>query len=126
MSKSKDDFDIVRIVPVDITYKLDTFNQLLESIGSIDDKKRKLWEEIYSNAIVDRQNAYVIFARLSDICESKSTEHAVHGRTLTSCIERMSKANEQLIKLAELIAKSVEESESIDIGNMYAKIEGAH
>jgi hypothetical protein len=121
-----DKLDIIRLAEYNVANKLHEFNDLLTTINNVDEKKRRLWKEIYENAIIDRQNSYVIFTRLSDICQHKSTEHAVHGRTITACIERMSRANEQLIKLAELIAKSVETSEAIDVGNLYAKIESPH
>jgi hypothetical protein len=52
-----------------------------------------------------------LFSKLVRIVQDKSTEHAVHGRSLSSYIERMSKANDQLIKLAELIAKADEEKD---------------
>jgi len=86
--------------------KVKDFSDLLDQIESLNDKKRKLWKEIYENAITDRQHSYAMFLELSSIVRGKSTEHAVHGRTIATYIERMSKANDQLIKLAELIAKA--------------------
>lgn len=86
--------------------KVKDFSDLLDQIESLNDKKRKLWKEIYENAITDRQHSYAMFLELSGIVRGKSTEHAVHGRTIATYIERMSKANDQLIKLAELIAKA--------------------
>lgn len=100
------------------------FGDLLKSIESLDDKKRQLWKEIYENAIADRQNSYVMFTRLVRIVQDKSTEHAVHGKTIATYIERMSRSNEQLIKLAELIAKAQAKDESIDPDDMFAKING--
>lgn len=105
--------------------KIKDFSELLDQIDSVSDKKKKLWLEIYINALSDRQNAYVLFAKLVDIVEDKSTEHAVHGKTLATYIERMSKANDQLVRLAELIAKSEQSSnDSIDSEEMFRKIEG--
>ena len=95
---------------------------LEQKIDDVSDKKKKLWKEIYENAIADRQNAYILFTTLVDIVEDKSTEHAVHGRTLSSYIEKMSKANEQLIRLAELIAKSETKDQDIDADEMFKRI----
>jgi hypothetical protein len=48
----------------------------------------------------------MMFDELVGIVKGKTTEHAVHGRSLASYLERMNKANDQLIKLAELVAKA--------------------
>jgi hypothetical protein len=99
------------------------FSELLEQIDGVSDKKKRLWREIYENAITDRQNAYILFTTLLDIVEDKSTEHAIHGKTLATYIERMSKANDQLIRLAELVSKSEsKQEEEIDPEEMFKKI----
>lgn len=113
--------------PVDISdrtlqEKVKDFSSLLKQIETIDDKKKQLWKEIYENAICDRQNAYIMFTKLVMIVQDKSTEHAVHGRALSSYIERMSKANDQLIKLAELVAKAETVAEVIDPEDVFDKI----
>jgi len=102
--------------------KIKDFSGLLDQIDDVSDKKKKLWKEIYENAIADRQNAYILFTKLVDIVEDKSTEHAVHGKTMSTYIERMSKANDQLIRLAELIAKSEVKEENIDADEMFRRI----
>jgi len=56
------------------------------------------------------------------IVQDKSTEHAVHGRTISSYIERMSKANEQLIKLAELVARAEAAADTINPEDLFDKI----
>ena len=111
-----------QVLDLNVEKKLKDFSDLLKSIESLDDKKRQLWAEIYCNAILERQNAYLIFAELYTIVTTKSTEYAIHGRTLTSCIERMSKANDQLIRLAELIAKAESSNEAIDPEDMFERI----
>ena len=96
---------------------------MLEQIDGVSDKKKKLWREIYENAVTDRQNSYVLFTTLVEIVGDKSTEHAVHGKTLATYIERMSKANDQIIRLAELVSKSEQkESAEIDPEEMFKKI----
>lgn len=105
-----------------IENKIKDFSDLLSQIDGVSDKKKKLWLEIYENAIADRQNSYYLFQALVEIVDGKSTEHAVHGKTLASYIEKMSKANDQLIKLAELIAKSETKNDEIDPEEMFKKI----
>lgn len=122
MSDVVDELDPIEISDRSIKDRIKDFNGLLSQIESINDKKRQLWKEIYENAITDRQNAYVMFTKLVLIVQDKSTEHAVHGRTISSYIERMSKANDQLIRLAELVAKAESVSEKIDPDDMFDKI----
>lgn len=102
--------------------KVRDFSSLLDQIEGLSDKKKKLWKEIYENAIYDRQNAYSLFVKLVNIVEDKSTEHAVHGKTMATYIEKMSKANDQLIRLAELVAKAEKSSDEIDPDEMFKKI----
>jgi len=52
-----------------------------------------------------------------------SNEHAIHGQTITKYLERMSKANDQLIKLADLISRKKEEDNYIDGEDVYETIE---
>ena len=104
--------------------KVRDFSSLLDQIEGLSDKKKKLWKEIYENAVCDRQNAYILFAKLVNIAEDKSTEHAVHGKTMATYIEKMSKANDQLIRLAELVAKAEKTNDEIDSEEMFKKING--
>ena len=108
---------------VTIEDKIRDFNELLSQIDGVSDKRKKLWKEIYENAVTDRQNAYVLFNTLMDIAQNNSTEHAVHGKTMAVYIERMSKANDQIIRLAELVSKSEsKQEEDIDPEEMFKKI----
>lgn len=113
---------LVEVDARDVESKIRDFGGLLDQIETLTDKKRQLWREIYENAINDRQNAYVMFTKLVKITQDKSTEHAVHGKTIATYIERMSKANDQLIKLAELIAKADQKNEAIDSEEMFERI----
>jgi hypothetical protein len=122
MSDATDELEPVEISDRSIKDRIKDFTGLLSQIESVNDKKKQLWKEIYENAITDRQNAYIMFTKLVMIVQDKSTEHAVHGRTISSYIERMSKANDQLIRLAELVAKAEQASESIDPDDMFNKI----
>jgi hypothetical protein len=117
-----DPIEIVEISDRSIKDRIKDFSGLLNQIESVNDKRKQLWKEIYENAITDRQNAYIMFTKLVMIVQDKSTEHAVHGKTISSYIEKMSKANDQLIKLAELVAKAEAASEVIDPDDMFDKI----
>ena len=116
--KTADDAEVL------IEKKAKDFSDLLDQIDGVSDKKKQLWREIYENAIADRQNAYVLFVSLVKIVENDSTEHAVHGKSLSSYIEKMSKANDQLIRLADLVSKSERENDTIDPDEMFKRIEG--
>jgi hypothetical protein len=102
--------------------RLKDFSKLLDSIESLDDKKKQLWREIYQNAILDRQNSYEMFCTLKRISAEKSIEHAVHGKTMATYIEKMSRANDQLIKLADLIAKAQTDDDEISPEEMFERI----
>jgi hypothetical protein len=115
---------IVGISEIRLEEKVRDFSGLLDQIEGLSDKKKKLWKEIYENAVYDRQNAYALFVRLVKIVEDKSTEHAVHGRSLSSYIEKMSKSNDQLIRLAELVSKAEKVNDEIDAEEMFKKING--
>lgn len=118
----EDELDTVNISNKTVEERIKDFSGLLRQIESLNDKKRQLWTEIYENAISDRQNSYAMFARLVKIAQDKSSEHAVHGKTIATYIERMSKANDQLIKLAELIDKADKKNEEIDSEDLFDKI----
>lgn len=98
------------------------FSTLLDSIESLSQKKKQLWKEIYHNAITDRQNAHATLVQLFQISQGKSTELATHGRTMASMLERMSKSNDQLIRLAELIAKAEQPEGGNDIDDVFKRI----
>lgn len=118
----EEDTGIIEVTERSVEERLRDFGDLLKNIESLDDKKRQLWKEIYENAISDRQNAYVMFSKLVRIASNKSTEHAVHGKTIATYIERMSRSNEQLIKLAELIARAEHGSDEINADDMFSRI----
>ena len=65
-----------------------------------------------------------MFIKLVKIVDDKSTEHAVHGKSLSSYIVKMSKSNDQLIRLAELVSKAEKSNDEIDSEEMFKKISG--
>lgn len=86
------------------------FSDLLGTLATTEERKKSLWKQIYENAVTDRKNAFVLFGDLYSMVANKNSEHAIHGQTLTKYMERMSKANEQLIKLAELVSQAIDEN----------------
>lgn len=125
MKISREDADIaLKRFGDSIDERIETFIELLDELSDISEKQKKLWKEIYQNALIDRHNAYSMFIELTSITQDKSAEHAIHGRSISAYLERMGKANEQLIRLAELIAKSDNKSNQIDPDDIYSKIKG--
>lgn len=102
--------------------KVNNFRNLLDSINSLDNKKKQLWKEIYENAITDRQAAYILYTQLLVMVHGKSTEHAIHGPNIAKYLERMSKANDQLIKLAEMLTAAQEQDEKVDPDSLFEQI----
>jgi hypothetical protein len=105
--------------------RMKSFADLLDSISSLEEKKKALWKHIYENAITDRNNAYLCFADLYKNVHNDPSGHGIHGQTIAKYLERMSKATDQLLKLAELLAEVEEKSfkdEDLEPGDIYNKI----
>ena len=104
--------------------KIQKFNELLESLTDIDYKKKSLWLEIYNNALLDRQHAFDLYEDVSNKIFQDQVNHATFGVQATKYLERLNKANDQLIKLAELIASSEKQKETINVDEIFNTIEG--
>ena len=102
--------------------KVKDFGDLLDTIEATDDKKKLLWKEIYQNAVTDRQNAAMLFTDAFKSMQPGVTEHVTLGATLSKYLERMCKSNEQILRLAEMIAKSEESASKIDSEDIFSKI----
>lgn len=102
--------------------KIKQFSELLDAITTTEDKKKALWKEIYENAISDRQNAFLLFHEAYGSMQNSIAEHIAVGPMLNKYIERMSKSNEQLIKLAELVADAEVQNSKIDPEDVFSKI----
>jgi flagellar biosynthesis chaperone FliJ len=113
---------IVEMSERSVEERIRDFGEILEDIESMDDKMRRLWKEIYENAIADRQNSYVMFTKLVKMTKESSSEHAVHGKSIATYIERMQRANDQLVKLAELIADAKKKDESLNPDALFDQI----
>lgn len=107
-----------------VVEKLKDFSNLLDTLDNLEDKKKALWIEIYQNAITDRDNAYTMFMHLHKLVIDDGTQHAIHGPNIAKYLERMSRANDQLIKLAELIANETSKQDTINPDEIFKKIKG--
>jgi len=94
---------------------LATFVELLDSITTIDERLKLLWKQIYDNALIDRRNAYMIWTDLYLTVHGNPEQHVIHGDHLSKYMERMEKANTQLLKLAELVYKAKDKQEAEEI-----------
>ncbi|NBP55576.1 hypothetical protein EBU71_03365 [bacterium] len=101
------------------------FTELLDGISSVEEKTKHLWRQIYENAVQDRKNAYIMWIDLYGYVHSNPNEHAIHGQNLARYMERMSKANDQILKLTELVSKASEEDldEMMSEDDIYERIQ---
>jgi hypothetical protein len=102
--------------------KIKQFGDLLDSLTNSEDKKKLLWKEIYENAVTDRENAYILFHEVYSIMSQTAAEHISVGPIMNKYLERMNKANDQLLKLAELVSKAEEQNSKIDPEDIFSKI----
>ena len=121
LTKEKINKELTKIEDKD--KKVKQFSDLLDSIESLEDKRKFLWKEIYENAVKDRECAAFLFADLFKEL-SGSAQHAVTGSIAAKYLERMSKSNDQILKLAELISKAEEDNSKIDTEDIYSTIIG--
>ncbi len=105
-----------------IEKKLENFSDLLDSLNNSQDKKKLLWREAYQNAIEDRENASILVTDLLMQIRGNMANHQTFGVTLTKYLERMAKSNDQILKLAEIIAKEQEKEEIITPNDIFDKI----
>lgn len=94
-----------------IEKKIEAFGDLIESLEKTEDKKKMLWKEVYENALYDRENANILLTDILLEIRGSVPLHTSLGSTATKYLERMSKSNDQILKLVELIAKEEEKNE---------------
>tara|TARA_R110000824_G_C14940425_1_gene649731 strand:+ start:343 stop:705 length:363 start_codon:yes stop_codon:yes gene_type:complete len=102
--------------------KIKNFSDLLDSIGSVEAKKKLLWKEAYENALNDRSTAGALLTHLMQASLISKTDHVLNGPLMAKYLERMSKSNDQILRLAELISKE-NENEEISMDDIFSKIE---
>ena len=94
--------------------KIHEFSEMLDSLTTVEDKKKALWKDVYMNAVQDRHLAYTMFEDLFLQTQGNSTAYATNGSNLAKYLERMSKSNDQILKLVELISQEEEKAINID------------
>lgn len=103
--------------------KIKNFADLLDNIESIENKKKHLWKEIYENALEDREKAKMMYTDAYLNLGGGLNDHMNIGSVISKYLERMSKSNDQILKLAELIAKEEEKSETVSEDDIFNKID---
>ena len=104
--------------------QLKNFADILDSLSSTEDKKKMLWKEIYENSVEDREKAKMLFNDAYMSMQGGVNEHMNIGAIMSKYLERMCRSNDQILKLAELIAKEEEKSETISDDDIFGKING--
>ena len=84
--------------------KTDPISGYCYGCGRTNDEKL-LWKDAYQNAVEDRETANILVSDLLLQMTKSLTNHQSYGSIMSKYLERMSKSNDQILKLAELISK---------------------
>jgi hypothetical protein len=114
---SYDVSEMLEVYDEQIQKDISSFAMLIDTITTAEERKKELWKKIHYNAVIDRRNAFMMYADLVKQIEKDHTQHAVLGTHVAKYLERMSKSNEQLIKLAEIVDSKVTAIESTVTSN---------
>ena len=106
----------------EIEKKIEDFSELLDSLTSTEDKKKLLWKDAYQNALEDRESANILVTDLLMQVRGNLTNHSSYGSIMSKYLERMAKSNDQILKLAELVAKEHEEQNKISPDDIFKEI----
>ena len=104
--------------------KIKNFSDILDNIDTLKDKKKLLWKEIYENAVNDRENARMLYNDAYLNLTGALSDHANVGSVIAKYLERMCRSNDQILKLAELIAKEEEKANTVSPDDIFSQIEG--
>jgi hypothetical protein len=102
--------------------KIKDFADLLDSLENTEDKKKLLWKDAYKNCLDDRETASILVDDLLLKIQGNLNNHQQFGTLMTKYLERMSKSNDQILKLAEIIAKE-EEDNNISADDIFEEIQ---
>ena len=102
--------------------KINNFADLLSTLSKTEDKQKLLWKEAYQNALDDRENANILLVDLMKISMNNVSNHLQFGTLMSKYLERMSKSNDQILRLAELISKE-ESNDIIQPDEIFNKIQ---
>lgn len=112
------------IINEGINAKIKSFKDLMESLGSLSEKRKTLWLDVYTNALQDRDYALTMYTHLSGFVAGDPSQHVLHGPIIAKYLERMGKSNDQLLKLAELVGAAIAAAEAdagVSVDDLYAK-----
>ena len=104
--------------------KISEFEEILSNIDNLDQRKMFLWTEIYNNAKNDRVCASALFTQAFSQLGGAGAEHVTLRPTLVKYLERMTKANDQLLSLASLVTKEIEQQSTVSSDDIFEEIEG--
>lgn len=99
------------------------FDELLFKAEDIEPRLRSLWLEIYTNSCYDREKISIQVSEVARAIKGDLTLQAVHGPLLTKYLERMSKANDQLLKLSEQVLAYRTKQGELDSDSLLDQIE---
>ena len=102
--------------------KIKDFSDLLDELENTEDKKKLLWKESYKNALDDRESASILVDDLLLQIQGNMNNHQQFGTIMTKYLERMSKSNDQILRLAELIAKEESSTAAISPDDIFKEI----
>lgn len=102
--------------------KIKDFSDLLSELESTEEKKKLLWKESYKNALDDRESASILVDDLLLQIQGNLSNHQQFGTIMTKYLERMSKSNDQILRLAELIAKEESSAATISPDDIFKEI----
>jgi len=108
----------------EVEKKIEGFSELLDSLTSTEDKKKLLWKDAYQNALEDRETANILVTDLLLQVRGNLTNHSTYGSIMSKYLERMAKSNDQILKLAELVAKEYEAQNEISPDDIFNEIGG--
>lgn len=104
--------------------KIKNFADVLESISSVEGKKKMLLKEIYENAIDDREKAKMLFNGAYINMNNDTNAHMNIGSVMAKYLERMCRSNDQILKLLEIISKEEEKAEAVSDDDIFNRING--
>ena len=86
------------------------FSNLIDKLDSVEERKKFLWKQSYENAVSDRDTVEVLVNDLLLEITGNVEMHQSHGPVISKYLERLSKANDQLLRLAELIGQEIDKN----------------
>lgn len=121
--KGADQIDDLQSKAESESRKNNNFADLVKSLKDLDPKKKLLWIEIYDNAVSDRERAAMLFTEAYQSMGNSSADHVALGSIMAKYIERMSKSNDQILNLADMVSKAMEREEQMDPDALFRKIQ---